>query len=101
MAFSTSSSKGAPNDAVVTAGGVPGRRLKVLKTCHLPRLLSEAEVFLSLLVEDLRTDDVFSRIRLISVEGYSLRSQGLETMRQALMIVTSDSMIVHTVAGIR
>ena len=100
MPFSTSSSKGAPNDAVVTAGGVSGRRLKVLKTCHFPRLLSDGEVFLSSLGEDLRLDDFLSRIRLISVEGYSLRSQGLETMRQALTIVTSDSIIVHTVAGI-
>lgn len=100
MPFSTSSSKGAPNDAVVTAGGVSGRRLKVLKTCHFPRLLSDGEVFLSSLGEDLRLDDFLSRIRLISVEGYSLRSQGLETMRQALTIVTSPSMIVHAVAGI-
>ena len=95
MPFSTSKSKGAPNDAVVTAGGVSGRRLKVLKTCHLPRLLAEVKLFLSLLVED-----VLSRIKLISLEGYSLRSQGLETMRQALTIVTSDSIIVHTVDGI-
>ena len=100
MPFSTSNSNGAPNDAVVTAGGVSGRRLKVLKTCHLPRLLAEVELFLSSLVEDLRIDDVLSRIKLISLEGYSLRSQGLETMRQALTIVTSDSIIVHTVDGI-
>ncbi len=100
MPFSTSNSNCAPNDAVVTAGGVSGRRLKLLKTCHLPRLPSDDEVFLSLLGEDLRINDFLSRIKLISLEGYSLRSQGLETMRQALMIVTFDSMIVHTVAGI-
>ena len=101
MAFSTSSSNGAPNDAVVIAGGVSGRRLKVLKTCHLPRFLSEAGGLFSFLVEDLRIDDFHFRIRLISLDGYSLRSQGLETIRQALMIVTSDSIIVHMVVGIR
>ena len=101
MPFSTSSLNAAPNDAVGTAGGVSGRRLKVLKTCHLPLLSSDDEVFLSLLHEDLRIDDFLSQIKLISLAGYNLKNQGLETIRQALMIVTSDSMIVHMVAGIR
>ena len=100
MPFSILNSNGTSNDAVVTARGVSGRRLKVLKICHLPRLVSEVDSFLSLLVEDFRIDDVLSRIMLISLEGYSLRSQGLETMRQALTIATSDSIIVHTVDGI-
>ena len=101
MPFSTSSSSnGAPNDVVVTAGGVSGRRLKVLKTCHLPCLLSDDELFFSSLGEDLRIDDLLSRIKLTNLEGYSLSSQGLETIRQALTIVTSDSIIVQIVAGI-
>ena len=101
MPFSTSSSNGTPNDTAVTAGAVSGRRLKLLKTCHLPRLPSDDEVLFPLLGEDFRIDELLSRIKLISLEGYSLRSQGRETIRQALMIVMSDSMIVHTVAGIR
>ena len=101
MPFSTSSSSnGAPNDAVVTTGGVSGRRLKLLKTCHLPRLLSDDELFFSSLGDDLRIDDLLSRIKLTNLEGYSLSSQGLETIRQALMIVTSDSMIVQITDGI-
>ena len=101
MPFSTSSSSnGAPNDAVVTTGGVSDRRLKLLKTCHLPWLLSDDELFFLSLDEDLQINDLLSRIKLINLEGYSLSSQGLETIRQALMIVTSDSMIVQMVAGI-
>ena len=48
--------------------------------------------------EALRIEDVFSRIREMSLEGYILRSHGLDTMRHTEMMVTSDSMIVQMVA---
>ena len=69
MPFSTSNSKGAPNDAAVTAGGVSGSRLKLLNSCHLPCLPSDDDACFSLLREDFLIDDVRSRIKLISLDG--------------------------------
>ena len=47
--------------------------------------------------EDLLLD--LSFIRLISLSGYNLRSQGRDTIRQALMIVTEDSSTVQIADG--
>ena len=90
--FSTSNSKGLPIDTFVIAGGRLVRRATLLK-----RPLRSFEGFDVFLRDDLLLD--LSLIRVINLSGYSLRSHGRDTMRQALMIVMLDSSIVHTAAG--
>ena len=80
------------------AGGLSGSRLKLLKRCHFFCLPAPDELILSA-CEDFLIEEVPFPIREISFTGYSLRSKGLETIRQALTIVTLDSMIVQMVAG--
>ncbi len=70
-----------------TFGGVSVRRAKLLKRPFRPPDCCE----------DRLNDLCF--IKSISFDGYSFTSHGRETMRQALIMVTSDSMIVQIVAG--
>lgn len=100
MPFSTSNLNGSPIDAPVTAGGVSVSLLNVLKSGHLLRSSLAFEGSFFALRDVLRIEDVDSRISEISLAGYSLTSQGLETIRQALTIVTFDSMMVQTVAEV-
>ncbi len=90
--FSISISNGAPLDTS-TAGGVSERRAKVLK-----RPLRPSERPEELLLDHL---DAISLIKLTNFDGYSFINHGRETTRQVLMMVTSDSIIVQIVAGMR
>ena len=90
--FSTSSSNGFPIDTFVIAGGRSVRRAEVLKSLLRPLEGSGAFLRVDLLLDP-------SRIRLINFSGYSLRSHGLDTIRQALMMVALDSSTVHIVTG--
>ena len=88
--FSMYTSNGAPLDAS-TAGGVSDKRAKLLN--RPPRPSERPEDFLVNLLDDI------SFMKLINLDGYILMTHGRETMRQMLMIVASDSMIVQIVAG--
>ena len=83
-------SNGAPLDTS-TAGGVSEIRAKLLK-----RPLRPSERPDEFLVDLL---DGISFIMLINFDGYNFMNHGRETMRQTLMMVTSDSTIVQIVAG--
>ena len=66
-------------------------------------MLNSCLPFESLLEEDddFRAVDIFCWTKEMSLDGYILANQGFETMRQTLMMVTSSSMMVQMVAGMR
>ena len=85
---------GPPMEPFVTNGGLSSILRNVLKcSFSFESLLEEDDDFLAV--------ESFCWTKEMSLDGYILANQGLETIKQTLMMVTSSSIMVHMVAGIR